>query len=232
MYIKSAKFYDALYHFKNYEEAAANLHTQIMNLHPRATSLLDVGCGTGNHLEFLRRHYRVEGLDLNPDLIEVARDRCPDVPLHVADMLTFSLEHSFDVITCLFSSIAYVKTLSNLNQAVSQMAAHLNQGGLLFVEPWVSPENYWLGRITANFVDQAELKIAWMYTSEIEGTVSIFDINYLVGTPEGVSYFTERHEMGLFTVEEYKEAFCKAGLEVEFDPKGLFNRGLYTARKK
>ena len=33
---------------------------------PDASSLLDVGCGTGRHLELLRQRYEVEGLDLSP----------------------------------------------------------------------------------------------------------------------------------------------------------------------
>ena len=111
------------------------------------------------------------------------------------------------------------------------MAEHLKPLGVLIIEPWINPDKYWIGRITANFVDQPDLKIAWMYTSEVEENISVFGINYLVGTPEGVTYFTERHEMGLFTHEEYRNAFFRAGLDVEYDPVGLFKRGLYIGKK-
>jgi SAM-dependent methyltransferase len=172
----------------------------------------------------------VEGLDLNPDLLEIARGRCPEVTFHQADMVDFHLSHNFDVITCLFSSIGYVKTVENMKRTISNMARHLRPGGVVVVEPWFSPENYWTGTITANFVDEPELKIAWMYTSEVEGRVSVLDINYLVGTPQGIDHFDERHEMGLFTPEEYLEAFRKVGLEVHYDSKGLFGRGMYLGR--
>ena len=52
----------------------------------------------------------------------------------------------------------------------------------------------------------------------------------MVGTPEGVEVFTERHEAGLFTDEEYRAAFVAAGLEVEHDETGLIGRGLYVGR--
>jgi ubiquinone/menaquinone biosynthesis C-methylase UbiE len=230
MFTKTARFYDALYHFKDYAAACARLHALIQQLNPRAKTLLDVACGTGKHLEQLQRHYGVEGIDVNSEMLEIARGRCPDVPVHLGNMVDFKLGRTFDVVTCLFSSIGYVKSVENMEGAVASMAGHLRPGGLLFIEPWFSPETYWVGRVTANFVDEPELKIAWMYTSDIKGRLSVFNINYLVGTTEGIEHFTELHEMGLFSHEEYTRAFEKAGLNVTYDPQGLFGRGMYIGR--
>src|SRR5574341_2362153 len=101
MYTKSARFYDALYHFKDYTAASKQLHALIQQHSPGAQTLLAVGCGTGKHLECLREHYRVEGLDLNPEMLKVARERCPGVPLHLEDMVDFNINHAFDAVTCL-----------------------------------------------------------------------------------------------------------------------------------
>ena len=231
MFTKSAHYYDALYHFKDYTTASRQLHAFIQQRNPNARTLLDVGCGTGKHLEVLRGFYQVEGLDVNPELLKVAQGRCPEVRFYKEDMTSFELGATYDVVTCLFSSIGYVKSVNNMEKAVARMARHLKPGGLLIVEPWFSPETYWVGKITAHCVDQPDLKIAWMYTSEIDGRVSVFDINYLVGTPDGVNYFTEKHEMGLFTHEEYLKAFEEAGLDVSHDLTGLFGRGMYTGCK-
>lgn len=73
MYNKSAEYYDALCQFLNYDEASEKLHTLIQQNNPNARSLLDVACGTGKHLECLCKNYMVEGFDLNPDLLEIAR---------------------------------------------------------------------------------------------------------------------------------------------------------------
>jgi hypothetical protein len=70
-----------------------------------------------------------------------------------------------------------------------------------------------------------------MSISESQGRLSFFVFHYLVGTPEGITYFTERHELGLFTQEEYLQAFHSAGLEVSHDPEGLDGRGLYIGLK-
>jgi SAM-dependent methyltransferase len=159
VFTESARFYDALYAFKDYGAAVTYLRGVLDEAAPQAASLLDVGCGTGRHLQLLRDRYEVEGLDVNPALLEVARERCPSVPLHEADMADFRLDGRFDVVTCLFSAIAYVRTLERMRSAVSRMRTHLNPGGVLLVEPWFTPDTYWTGTITANQVDQDDLRL-------------------------------------------------------------------------
>jgi hypothetical protein len=101
---------------------------------------------------------------------------------------------------------------------------------VLVVEPWLSPDA-WLDRhVGAVFVDEPDLKIARMNLAQREGNVSIFEFEYLLGTPDAIEHFGgERHELGLFTVEQYLEAFRAASLEAEHDPEGPMGRGLYIA---
>jgi ubiquinone/menaquinone biosynthesis C-methylase UbiE len=232
MYEELAGLYDVLLQSKDYYAASKRVHFLVQQHAPNAKTLLDVACGTGKHLEYLQTDYMVEGLDLSPQMLEIARQRCPEVTFHRGDMVDFDLDFSFDVITCLFCSIGYVKTVKNMERVVANMARHLRTGGIVVVEPWLTPTRYWVGKVTADVVDEPELKIVSMYTSEIEARLSVFDMNYLVGTPEGVEYHTERQELGLFTHEEYLGAFRKAGLESHYDPEGLFGYGLYFGTRK
>ena len=227
MFTQSARFYDAIYSFLDYEGDAALLHTMIQARVPGAATLLDVACGTGLHLHHLTRHYTAEGLDLDATMLEIARERCPGVPFHEGDMADFDLGRTFDAVLCMFSAIAYAKTLALMRQAVQSMARHLRPGGVLIVEPWLTPEAFMAGHLSARFVDEPDLKIVRMNSSSVEGMLSIIEFHYLVGTPDGFSYFTERHETGLFTHDEYLDAFHAAGLSVAFEPKGFTGRGLY-----
>jgi SAM-dependent methyltransferase len=228
MFEKSARFYDAIYAFKDYESESRQVH-ELIQTHKQSGSktLLDVGCGTGAHIGFLHEYYEVEGLDLDNEILAVARERHSEVPFHRADMAVFDLGRQFDVIICLFSSIGYVKTVPRLQQTLQTMANHTLPGGLVILEPWFSSNAFQEGRLFALFIDEPDLKIARMNITKVEDGVSVLDFRYLVGTPDGIEHFTERHELGLFEHEDYTNAFETSGLDVIYDPEGLTGRGLY-----
>ncbi|MDQ3849121.1 MAG: class I SAM-dependent methyltransferase [Actinomycetota bacterium] len=231
MFKKSALLHDVAYGDKDYAAEAAAVCAEVRAGHPQARDLLDVACGTGRHLEQLSARYRVEGGDLNPLLLERARARCPGVPLHQLDMTEFSLDRSYDVVTCLFSSIGYAGTVERMRRAVSCMAGHLRSPGTLVIEPWFTPESYWEGHLAANFHDLPELKLAWMYRQERRDARSILDVHCLVIAPGGAEHFVERHDLGLFTRAEMEGAFAAAGLTVSYHEGEVFKRGLYVGRR-
>src|SRR5437762_11996071 len=143
MYDKFARYYDAAHHFKNYQTECARLVSFITEHHGMATSLLDVACGTGKHLECLRHSFAVEGADINPAFLAQARQRLPGIPLHEADMMDFDLGKTFDVVTCLFASITCVRTVGNLARTIRTLGRHVAPGGLLIIEPLFPPEKFW-----------------------------------------------------------------------------------------
>jgi dTDP-3-amino-3,4,6-trideoxy-alpha-D-glucopyranose N,N-dimethyltransferase len=228
VFTRSAALYDPLYAtFKDYSREAERLRELIAERAPEARTLLDVACGTGKHLELLRPHFEVVGLDLDPELLAIARERVPEVELHEEDMTDFDLGRRFDVVTCLFSSIGYVLTRERLHEAVAVMARHLEPGGVLFVEPWLRPDAWQEGHISMLVVDEPQRKIVRVSRPIRRGDVSVVEFDYLVGTPERVTHFVERHELGLFSDGDYRSAFEAAGLTVDYDAEGLMGRGLY-----
>jgi SAM-dependent methyltransferase len=226
-YSRSADFYDVIYDFKDFPATTVRLRELMAGAARPVRSILDVGCGTGRHLELLGPQFERVGVDLSEEMLAVARERCPDVEFHAADMTAMDLGRRFDVVTCLFSAVAYVRTVDRLGAAIDRMAAHLEPDGLLLLEPWLSPEQYWVGHLAVNHAERDGLNVCWMYVQELVDRCSRFDIHYLVGGGDGVTHIEERHDMGLFTDEEYQAAFEAAGLRVDHQPEGLFGRGLY-----
>lgn len=229
MFSKSAQFYDAIYSHKDYGAEAAKIQ-MLIQAHKRTngTRLLDVACGTGAHMVHLQADYQVAGLDLDAGLLDIARAKLPDVPLHHADMIDFDLGAQFDAVICLFSAIGYVETVDNLNRAVAAMSKHVAAGGVLMIEPSFNPDTFKSGHLGAIFVDDPQLKIVRMNISTIENGLAILNFRYMVGTPDGIKIFEERHALGLFTRDEYRAAFESAGLtDIVFDEYGVDGRGLW-----
>ena len=232
MYSQLAGYYDEIYHFKNYQKEAEKIETLIQQ-HKKSPGnrLLDVACGTGNHIAYLKLHYAAEGLDFSPEMLRIARKKHPEVAFHVGDMTSFKLKNRFDVITCLFSAIGHVKTKTRMRKAVRTMADHLQPGGLMILEPWITPANFRKGLIGWDFVDKPNLKIARVNINKVQGPVSAFEYHYLIGTPGKVQHVIDKVLQGLWTHEEHLEAFHDAGLKASFDSEGLMGRGLYLGVK-
>ncbi len=186
-----------------------------------------MACGTGNHIGFLKRRYAVEGLDLEPALLAIARRKHPDVRFHRGDMERFDLGRRFDAVICLFSAIGYMATLPRLRRAVRTMARHLRPGGILIIEPWLTPQRFEAGRADGIFVKGPSLKIARMSNTRRTGRRgSILVFHHLVGERGQIRHFVERHLLGLYTLGEYAAAVRAAGLRAIVDRRGLTGRGL------
>lgn len=244
-YAKSASVYDAIYtSMKNYRKEAEWVYEIVKKStgkHPSDLSLLDVACGTGLHLEYFAKSFkRVEGLDLSEEQLAIARERLPEVKFHQYNMMSFSLaegldgpESSFDVVTCLFSAVGHLTDYDQLRYAVRSMAAHLNPGGVLIIQPWIFPENFSAGDMHATFVDSDDIKVARMSVTTREENVAVVEMHHMVGRPDVVETFVETHRLTMFTDEEYRRTFQRAGLTVQFDPNGLSrnSRGIYIGVK-
>lgn len=232
MFGESIRYYDKFYAWKDYDAEAARLRTVIEeHLRSDGRRLLDVACGTGMHLPHLREHFEAEGLDIEPGFLAMARERNPDLTFHEGDMTRFDLGKTYDVITCLFSSVGYVRTAEALKATIACIAAHLRPGGVAIIEPWFRPDQWQAGALHVLTVDQPELKLCRMNRSDREGDLSVLDFHYLVGTDEGVRHFTEHHELGLFTIDQFVAAGAAAGLEHRYLDADLhpdWDRGLHV----
>src|SRR3989442_12919214 len=105
------------------------------------------------------------------------------------------------------------------------MASNLKLGGVLVVEPWPTPKQYQIGRLGANFVDEPNLKVARFGISRVRGKLLIQDLHHLVAIPDRIQHFVERLAMGLFSHEEYLEAFRLLKLENVYDLDGSMHCG-------
>lgn len=256
-YERSAHVYDVMNaaRGKSYSDEADTVLRLVRERIGPVHTLLDVACGTGLHLTHFRRDLDVEGLEPHARMRSIAQARLGDVTVHDGDMRIFDLDRRFDVVTCLFSAIGYMLTLSDLHRAVERMAAHVAPGGVLVVEPWFHPEAWIDGLVMADSATADGTAIARLSHSRRDGHIAHFDFHWTIGrgttlsdhhpgvgvgphdgSTGAVEQWIEPHRLGLWTDAQYRAAFARAGLGVERDADGLTGgglerRGLYIARR-
>src|SRR3981081_319834 len=80
-----------------------------------------------------------------------------------ADLTDFDLGRTYDVVTCLFSAIAIVRTYARLELAIKSLVRHVRPGGVLIVEPWFAPDQWRPGRsfvLTGEVADKSVYRLS------------------------------------------------------------------------
>ncbi|MET7417178.1 class I SAM-dependent methyltransferase [Streptomyces rubiginosohelvolus] len=227
-----AEIYELIYagRGKDYPAESAEVAAHVRARRPDASALLDVACGTGGHMAFLRETFDVvEGLELSEHMIVKAGESMPGLPVHAGDMRDFSLERSYDAVICMFSSIGYMDTPEELEAALSGMARHLTPGGVIVLEPWYFPDAFLPGYIAEDLVRSDGRVTVRISHSTREGDRVPIVVHYLDALKDGgIRHFTDVHRMRLFTREAYERAFEEAGCSVEYIRTDRFGCGLFV----
>jgi SAM-dependent methyltransferase len=118
------------------DRTGAEVDRAIMMLRPEGGErVLDLACGIGRHsLELRRRGFEVVGVDISPDLLEMAeRDagaQSLDVTFMQADLRELDLRDEFDLVLSLNDgAVGYFETDEENRRTFEVVAAALRPGG-------------------------------------------------------------------------------------------------------
>jgi SAM-dependent methyltransferase len=230
MFTASAEFYDLIYStFKDYPAEAAQIAALLRRLNPRCRTVLDVACGTGEHARLLGEHgFVVDGVDLDPAFVRIAGRKNPTGRFAEADMGDFHLSRRYDAVLCLFSSIGYLQTLDRVRRALTCFREHLTPAGIIVVEPWFGPGALDPTRVVRNTGEANGIRVSRVSRIEVAESLSRLIFDYEITDATGTRRANEVHTLGLFEPSEMRRAFQDAGFNVDYDPKGLTDRGLYV----
>ncbi len=234
MFHELAPLYDSTYAAKDYAGECRILRRLVRETADGpAHRWLDVACGTGRHLEILRRDYDVTGVDLSRDMLRYARARLRRVRLVRGDMRTFDLGEQFDVVTCLFSAIGHLRSERELARTFANFARHLRPGGVAIVEPWIDPRDWRPGHIHVVTQRDAERTIVRLATARRRGNRSMIHYHYLIAEPGREARYVDEVDVGLLVKRErIAEILRNAGFEARVVRPGFSTgRGLVVGRR-
>jgi ubiquinone/menaquinone biosynthesis C-methylase UbiE len=236
VYFDIAKYYDKLYSFKDYQKEVDDI-VKLIKQYKKSdgTLLLDVGCGTGGHFEFLQEQFVCTGLDISESMLVYAKQKFPDIDFIQDDMAEMNLDGKYDVILCLFSSIGYILTEDKLQKTINNFSNHLKPGGIVIIEPWLTKDIYRTGLAHMTVYDGEDMKIARVNISELkDDIISYFDMHYLIAEHhKPVVHLVDHHELAMFPHELILDYMKQSGLITHKITEDIFtSRGLLLGIKK
>ncbi len=127
-YAEFARFYDQIMGDRSPD--VDRIRGYVERFLPSATSLLELGCGTGAVLAGLARDLTVAGVDRSPEMLAKAAQNIPGVRLVQADMTSFSLGTRFDVVICVFDTLNHLPRWESWLALFDRVHEHLADDGI------------------------------------------------------------------------------------------------------
>lgn len=131
--------------------------------------ILDIGCGTGNYIPLLAKRGKVIGIDISPNIIEVAKKNgCKNCK--VADIFTFPTSKKYDTITFLENNLGIGGTIDKTKKLLKILSMILkNDGQILAITRRVPEKKYVAVELKPVWKQEVGPKFGWIH----------FNINFL-----------------------------------------------------
>lgn len=211
MYEGIEEIYDEIHQDKDYKkESCIILDIIKKHLNEKNIQLLDVGCGTGQHLVNLSKYFDCVGIDSNEKFIKIAGSK--GLKVFHKNMLNFNLDKKFDIIICLFGVIAHALSYENLKKVLFNFKKHLNKDGIIIIEPWLFKGQYRVQRASR----EISKKIFVTSDNSLENDIAILKKQYNVNNKK----YETCIENYCFEKSSFISAIEECGLKIdEFEQK-------------
>lgn len=223
-----AQYYDLLYRDKPYREEADYIRRLILSHVPDAHTLVELGCGTGAHAEYLARAgMDVSGADLSEWMLERAAARCAGLPDDVAQRLRFTrgdvrdirLGVRADAVISLFHVMSYQSENTDLQAMFATAYEHLRPGGVFIFDVWYGPAVLTdRPMIRVKDLEDDKVKITRIALPTLHPSRNLVDVQYRIIACEKktgqCSETVETHRMRFLFSPEIESLAIQAGFAV------------------
>ena len=222
-YGRFARYYDIIYHnLVNYEGDVDFIEAVFRRYRVNPRTILDLGCGTGNHdIPLARRGYQVTGLDQSPAMLSLARKKTAESRVRVrfvrADMRSFRLVRKFDAVLCMFGAFGYTLPRRDAVRVLRSVRAHIGPSGLFIFEFWQSsaarpaPHQSWV------HIRKPDLEIVRLDESRYDPRTGRLPVEFQFFALRGqrlLDRFDELHMIQTYSVPGMRALLRRGGFDV------------------
>jgi SAM-dependent methyltransferase len=208
-------YYDLLYAEKNYEKEVSYVNRHIRNYNPKATTILELGSGTGNHAQYFSLSgYTVTGIERSGEMAAISSSKkIEGFEFIHADMSDFKIDREFDVAVSLFHSICYLISNESLLSCLTSVYRHLKPGGIFCFDFWYGPAVLHDLPVTrVKKITNGALELIRIADTEMVTMQNVAIVNYEMIVREVTSNITEtikeQHPMRYLSIPEL-DLLCK-----------------------
>lgn len=227
-YTTLAYLYDELMNHINYKEIADYIEKIFSKNKAPITNILDLGCGTGTiAYEFAQRGYKVTGIDISTDMLDVAAQKSNGKVTYLCqDMTKLELNSCYDAFICMFDCLNYITNYNDLKKIFKSAAKYLKEDGIFIFDINTAYKlAHTLGENTFTFSED-NLTYIWENEYESKSKQCNFYLTFFVKEGEMFRKYEEQHIERAYTIEQIEKAAEQAGFKIKAKYKDYtFTRG-------
>lgn len=218
--------YDALYANKEYE-AECDMIERAFRAYPGrpVRSILDLGCGTGNHaIPLGRRGYSVYGVDRSAAMLDRARLKAQaagrgEVVFHEGDIRSITVGETFDAAIVMFNVLGYQTENNDVIATLRNVQRHLEPGGVVLADFWYAPAVIsWPAQQRHKVVSRDGSEIIRLTDSEIDEARRLCRVQFRLWRLQNdrvLARASETHSVRFFCPDEIQFFFAAANMNLK-----------------
>jgi 2-polyprenyl-3-methyl-5-hydroxy-6-metoxy-1,4-benzoquinol methylase len=216
--------YDLLYEEKDYDGECTLIETIIRDYSKIPVhSILDLGCGTGNHsFRLAKRGYDVTDVDRSNEMLDLAKAKADQKKIHCtffqSDLREFDNHKKYDAVIMMFAVLGYQQENEDVLAALKTVSKHLKKGGIFICDVWDGPAVlYQKPGEKVRVIETEETKIIRISSGILDIFRHLVRVNYHLWTIKGdrvLAESQEDHTMRFFFPQEMVLLLESAGFEI------------------